>query len=616
MKDVGAMYNEKGECRFRVFAPLKDKVELQIVHPFQKRIAMQKDASGNFSTTIADAPPGLRYQYVIDDGTPMPDPASRYQPEGVFGASEAVDHNLFRWTDAQWKGRPFRDFIIYELHIGTFTKEGTFDAVIERLPELKAIGFNAIELMPISQFTGKRNWGYDAVFPFSVHNSYGGPDGLKRLVNACHEQEIAVMLDVVYNHIGPEGNCLPAFAPYFSSVYHTPWGDAINFDGKWSDGVKNYVRQSVRNWIVNYHIDALRFDAIHEIFDRSAENIWLLLHEERVQMEQEQGRPLYYIAESDLNNPSTIKHPDAGGMGFQAQWLDDFHHALYVLINPNDKRRYSDFEMVEQLAKAYKEGFVHSGEFVNFRKKRHGRSSAGISGDRFVVFNQNHDQIGNRPQGERLSHLVSFEMLKLAAGALLLSPYIPLIFMGEEYGDESPFFFFISHDDKELIEKVREGRKTEFADFGEFNAPDPYVAETFEASKLKWELRNSGKHQTLLQWYKTLIHLRTSEPSLREFSKNTVNVQVLNEQAYLLSRKNHAGSKHLLAFFNFGDKDMQAIVPPYAEQYFLLLNSRREQWITDETEVREAAEEIRAKQEVRIPAKSMLVYKSADDYTT
>lgn len=609
MKNIGAIYTEKGDCRFRLFAPLKTKVDLQIIEPFQKCISMNKEVSGNFTATVLNAPSNLRYHYIVEDGAAKPDPASHYQPEGVFGPSEAVNHQQFKWSDEQWMGRPFRDLIIYELHVGTFTDEGSFDAIIDRLPDLKETGINAIELMPVSQFTGHRNWGYDGVFPFSVHNSYGGPEGLKRLVNACHREGIAVFLDVVYNHIGPEGNCLPGFAPYFSSVYHTPWGDAMNFDGKWSDGVKNYVIQSVRNWIINYHIDGLRFDAIHEMFDRSAENIWLLLHEERVLMEQQLGRPLYFMAESDLNNPSTIKHPDAGGMGFHAQWLDDFHHALYVLINPDDRNRYRDFEMVEQLAKAYKEGFVHSGEYVNFRKKRHGRSSAGISGEKFIAFNQNHDQIGNRPGGERLSHLVDFDTLKLAAAALMLSPYVPLLFMGEEYADDSPFLFFVSHSDMELVEKVREGRKVEFADFGEFDAPDPYSEETFEKCKIKWGSRKEGRHKILLQWYKTLIEMRRTEAPLREFSKNTVNVQVVGDAAYLLSRKNHPGSRHILAWFNFGKNEVRTAVPNYADGYSLLLNSRSKEWMEKEGEAT-VPQTIESKHEITLLPQSLVVYKS------
>src|SRR5690606_411563 len=301
----------------------------------------------------------------------------------------------------------------YELHVGTFTDEGTFDAIIPRLDDLLALGINALELMPVAQFPGERNWGYDGVFPYAVQNTYGGPDGLKRLVDACHAKGLAVFLDVVYNHVGPEGNFLSKYGPYFTNKYCTPWGDAINFDDAWCDGVREYFVNNALYWLEYFHIDGLRLDAVHMVFDNGAVHFWQYLADRVKQLQERLGRPLHLIAESDLNSPRVVNPPSVGGYGFTAQWLDDFHHALYVMLDRKGRERYADFGRLDQFAKALKEGFVHSGEFVKFRKRKHGASSAGIPGDRFVAFTQNHDQVGNRPLGERLSSLIDRERLKV-----------------------------------------------------------------------------------------------------------------------------------------------------------------------------------------------------------
>src|SRR5690606_29059914 len=418
--------------------------------------------------------------------------------------------------DQNWKGIPFADLVLYELHVGTFTEPGTFEAIIPRLKELAETGINAIELMPVSQFPGHRNWGYDGVYPYAVQNSYGGPNGLKKLVNACHHRGIAVFLDVVCNHLGPEGNYFGKFGPYFTEKYTTPWGSAINFDGKWSDGVREYFANNALHWFEHYHIDGLRCDAVHETYDMGAVNFWELTHDKVKALGQRLGRHLHLVAESDLNSPRVVMPPEVGGWGFAAQWLDDFHHSSYVLLDKSGKSRYGDFGRMDQLAKAIKEGFVHSGEYVNFRKRKHGASSAGLPGDKFVAFHQNHDQVGNRAGGERLGMLVGFERVKLAAALLMLSPYVPMLFMGEEYGDPSPFFYFVSHSDPELIQAVREGRKKEFAAYhGNAELRDPQEEETFRESILQWKLRMRGKHSVLRNWYATLITLRKTLPALR-----------------------------------------------------------------------------------------------------
>jgi maltooligosyltrehalose trehalohydrolase len=475
-------------------------------------IPMRKDAKGYFTTQLEGPRHGDTYFFRPNDEKDYPDPSSNYQPHGIHGPSAIVDHSLFHWTDIAWRGSPIGDLIFYELHVGTFTPLGTLEAIIPFLDDIAAIGINAIELMPLAQFPGDRNWGYDGSFPYAVQNTYGGPQGLKKLVDACHRRGLSVFLDVVYNHLGSEGNYFSCFGPYFTEQYHTPWGPALNFDGKWSDGVRDFFVGNALHWYENYHVDGLRLDAIHEIYDRNATNIWTELHRDVKLLEQRSGRPLHLVAESDLNSPRVIRSPDMGGLGFDAQWMDDFHHTLYVLLDKKGISHYRDFGRPDQLSKAFTDGFVHSGQWVDFRKRTHGASSAGIPGQHFIVFNQNHDLPGNRPGGERLSSLVDFERLKLAAGALLLSPYLPLLFMGEEYGENAPFFFFSDYQDQHHAKTMRESRKKEFASFEwDQEPPDPQDPAVFLQSKIKWNLRREGDHAILLDWYKELIRLK--EPS-------------------------------------------------------------------------------------------------------
>jgi maltooligosyltrehalose trehalohydrolase len=563
--------------QFKVWAPEKKEMILHVVHPFDKEFVMAKDEEGYFSVDADAKAKELRYFFKPNNEKDFPDPASQFQPEGVHGPSQTIDHSSYQWKDDNWKGTSMKEWIIYELHVGTFTEQGTFEAVIDRLHDLIDVGINAIEIMPVTQFPGNRNWGYDGVFPYAVQNSYGGPDGLKKLVDACHQKGIAVVLDVVYNHLGPEGNYFSQFGPYFNSKYHTPWGDAINFDDAWSDGVRDFFSDNIIYWFENFHIDAVRCDAIHAIFDNGAVHFWQLAHQKVKALEEKTGRQFHLIAESDLNDPKVVKLPQEGGYGFDAQWLDDFHHALYILINPSDKQRYCDFGSMQQLAKAYNDGFVHSGEWVKFRKKKYGASSAGIAGDKFVIFTQNHDQIGNRPDGKRLNMLIDFERMKLAAAAILLAPYIPMLFMGEEYADESPFFYFVSHSDHALIKAVQEGRKKEFEDFGfGDDVPDPQDENTFHQSKLQWQTRNKEHHRVILNWYKELIRLRKTLSPLKEFEKNNVHAEVIDEKGLALSRQNNETGEGVTCLFNFSDNEIS-----YSAEKNLsskLLDSKDEQW--------------------------------------
>jgi maltooligosyltrehalose trehalohydrolase len=529
-------------------------------------IPMQKDSSGYFHADVPAIKHGDKYFYKPEGENYYPDPASAWQPEGVHGPSAVIDHHRFSWTDNSWHGLPFSSLIFYELHVGAFTPEGTFEAIIPRLPQLADLGINALELMPVAQCPGRRNWGYDEVFLYAVQDSYGGPEGLKELVDACHHNGIAVFLDVIYNHVGSEGNILEHFGPYFSGKYHTPWGKAFNFDGAWSDGVKDFITDNALYWAEYYHIDGLRLDAVHEIFDRNAVTIWDQLQDAVKRWQQQHGRSFYLIAESDTNNPRTVRPMAAGGLGFDAQWLDDFHHSLYVLLDPDGIRHYEDFGRLDQLAKAYTEGFVHTNEYVRFRQRRHGASSAGIPGDKFIVFNQNHDIPGNRPGGERLSVLVDLPRLKLAAAAVLLSPYIPMLFMGEEYGDNAPFYFFSDYSDPDIISGLS-SRKQQFAAFNWDEEPrDSQSEQTFTASRLNWQQRTEGDHGTLLEWHRYLIGLRRSHPLLKDCSKNNFRADLLGAQGLALHRHSPDQTQHLLCLLNFSPDPLTASIlcPPAA----------------------------------------------------
>ncbi|MFH7244375.1 MAG: malto-oligosyltrehalose trehalohydrolase [Spirulina sp.] len=518
---IGANYLGSNQCEFRVWAPQRRRVAVQ----FQdgRTVPLTARSGGYWASVIDGVPPGTRYQVLLDDDLLRPDPASRYQPQGVHGLSQVVDPQAYPWGDHRWTGLPLSDFVLYELHIGTFTPEGTFEAIIPRLPILKDLGITALELMPVAQFPGTRNWGYDGVYPFAVQHSYGGPEGLKQLVDACHRQGMAVVLDVVYNHFGPEGNYTADFGPYFTQRYNTPWGAAINFDDAHSDGVRDFMLDNVRMWVQDFHLDGLRLDAIHAIYDFSAQHILAEMQAVVQPLAEARGYPCYLMAESDLNDRRVIAPPEQGGHGLDAQWSDDFHHALHTLLTGENGGYYEDFGSPEQLAKALQKGFVYDGAYSRHRRRRHGNDASQFPPQQFVVAAQNHDQVGNRMIGDRLSTLVGFEGLKLAAGTVLLSPYIPLLFMGEEYGETAPFLYFIDHGDPDLITAVREGRKREFAAFHALGEPpDAASPDTFKQCVLNWDQHSEGKPGTLWRFYQTLLQLRHQIPALAVGEKRQI----------------------------------------------------------------------------------------------
>ena len=518
---------------------------------------MDRGDRGYHFAVIGPMEAGTRYRYQLAGARELPDPASRFQPEGVHGPSKLVDTDDFAWTDREWKGVQLEDSIFYELHVGTYTLAGTFDALVDHLEDLRSLGVTTIEVMPVAQFPGSRNWGYDGVFPFAPQNTYGGPEGLWRLVEAAHALGLAVALDVVYNHLGPEGNYLGAYGPYFTGRYRTPWGEAINFDGPGSDEVRRFFRQNALYWLEQYHFDALRLDAVHGIFDFSALPFLAELKMAVAELSQRLDRRIHLIAESDLNDVRIIAPRLRGGYEIDAQWSDDFHHSLHALLSHEKTGYYQDFGKVWHLAETLKRGWCYTGQYSQFRQRRHGNSPEGISSDHFVVCNQNHDQVGNRAAGERLTTLVDFEALKLAAGVTILSPYVPLLFMGEEYAETSPFQYFISHLDRELVEAVRRGRKEEFAAFGwQDLVPDPQAEATFHRSQLQHHLKEKEPHATLLRFYKELIRMRKQWKL-----GGAAEWHIWKEKQEVLVLFREASTSHLALIFNFADSIVAPELP-------------------------------------------------------
>jgi len=554
---LGAILQANNHCRFRVWAPQARSVEVDLQG---RRVPLEPREHGYFEALVDGVEPGARYFYSLDAGPGRPDPASRFQPEGVHEPSAVIDRR-FDWRDEGWRGIPLEDHILYELHVGTFTPEGTFEAVIPHLDRLADLGITAVELMPVAQFPGRRNWGYDGVLPYAVQNSYGGPEGLKRLVDACHARGLAVVLDVVYNHLGPEGNYLSEYGPYFTDRYKTPWGLALNFDGRDSDPVRRYFVENALHWIADFHVDGLRLDAVHAIADNSERPFLQELGQEVADLAGKLGRRVHIFPESDLNTLFFLRSREHGGCGFDAQWTDDFHHSLHTLLTGERSGYYQGFGTLDQMAKALAGGFVYTGQYSPFRRRRHGVPADGLSGARHVVCIQNHDQTGNRMNGERIASLVDFESLKLAAGAVLLSPFLPLLFMGEEYGETAPFLYFVDHSDPDLIEAVRNGRKEEFASFGwREESPDPQSEETFERSRLDPPQRESGWHAELYAFYRELIRLRKTVPALARPSKEGVEAISLEaERAILLRRRN--GESEALIVFNFSEEEQKLPLP-------------------------------------------------------
>jgi maltooligosyltrehalose trehalohydrolase len=543
--------------RFKVWAPKQSTIGVKIestVHP------MQKTAADWWQADVENAGAGTDYAFLVDGSElAVPDPRSAWQPHGVHGSSRVVDHAAFAWTDAQWQAPPLASAILYELHVGTFTPEETLDAAQLRLPYLKDLGITHVELMPVNAFPGSRGWGYDGVSLFAPQEAYGGPEALKHFVDACHEHGLAVLLDVVYNHLGPSGNYLGKFGPYFTHLHNTPWGDAVNLEDAGSHEVRRFFCDNALMWLRDYHFDGLRLDAVHAYMDRSAIHFMEQLTTEVRVLEAETGRRYAVIAESDLNDPRLVKAPEAGGYGMDAQWSDDFHHSLVTVLTGDRSGYYSDFGTMADLAKSLKSAFVYDGIYAPHRDRIHGRPVEGLPAWRFLGYSQNHDQVGNRAQGERLCHLVNIGRAKMAAALVFTAPFVPMLFQGEEWAASSPFQYFTDHEDPQLGRLVSEGRKKEFAAFGwnPDDIPDPQDEQTFLRSKLNWEEQASGQHAEMLDWYKQLIALRKNHPELTDGSLKEIKVEYSEEEKWLVMRR-----VSLEIVVNLRSQPLQRQIPP------------------------------------------------------
>jgi maltooligosyltrehalose trehalohydrolase len=569
--DRGAQVASDGTVTFSVWAPRAESLSVRLLAPDGSsggELPMGRDPSGVFSARVAAAraPVGSDYAFVLPGIGPRPDPVSRRQPSGVHGPSRVVAAGDFRWTDAAWRGLPLADLIFYELHVGTFTPEGTFAGVASKLAYLRELGVTALELMPVVTFPGARNWGYDGASLFAPHEAYGGPEELRRLVDACHAHGLALFLDVVYNHLGPEGNYLQDFGPYFTDRYRTPWGAALNFDGPDSDEVRRFFVDNAVHWLTEYHVDGLRLDAIHGIYDFGAQpilgEITDAFHGEAARL----GRSAWLVAESDLNDPRVIRPATAGGLGFDAQWSDDFHHAQHALLTGKRRGYFVDFGRTADLAKAISNGFVYDGQPSVFRRRRHGAPPSGEPGQRFVAFNQNHDQIANACQGRRLGQIVGPDRQKVAAAILFSTPALPLLFQGEEYGEEAPFDYFTSHGDAALAEAVRQGRHQEYLHLLEEGAEaaiweDPQAEETFWRAKLRWDSIARSPHAEMLAFYRALIALRRRLAPLHNGRKDLTRVEFDEPDRWLTIHRRDPGGAATFTAANLGHRAVRIALP-------------------------------------------------------
>ena len=550
--------------KFKLWAPKPESVAVEVSG---QEFSMQRGNGGWWTAELADAGPGTDYGFRLDGGKTIPDPRSPYQPDGIHGLSRLVDHAAFSWSDAQFQARPLSSGIIYELHIGTFTEQGTFLSAIDKLDYLVNLGVTHLELMPVSEFSGFWGWGYDGVDLYAPHHSYGPPDNLKALVDACHAKVLAVLLDVVYNHLGPTGNYLPQFGPYFTNAYSTPWGSAVNLDHMGSHEARRFLLDNALMWLRDYHVDGLRLDAIHAFQDDSAVHFLEQLSFEVENLAAHLGKHFVLIAESDLNDPRVVRSRDAHGFGMDAQWSDDLHHALHSVLTGETSGYYEDFGRLQDLATALKEAFVFNGNYSEHRQRHHGRRPLGVSGHRFLAYSQNHDQIGNRATGQRLSQLISPGAQKIAAALVLTSPFLPMLFMGEEFSASTPFQYFTQHEDRELAHNVSEGRRREFAAFGwaPTDVPDPQCAETFQRSKLNWHEVSAEQHADMLAFYRQLIALRKRIPNLTDGRLDEVETCYSEEDRWLVVSR---GSIQVVCNFSHSHQTI-----PVAENVEPLLSS-------------------------------------------
>jgi maltooligosyltrehalose trehalohydrolase len=565
---------------FRVWAPNAQTLDLQLGKDMSNRVPMRKGTRDWWSVDVPGAGPGTDYFFVINGGPPVPDPRSNFQPEGVFGPSRVVDHGAFPWSDQRFQAPPLSSAVIYELHIGTFTPRGTFESAIERLDHLRDLGVTHVELMPVAEFPGGRNWGYDGVDLFAPGSAYGGSEVLKRFVDAAHEKGLAVLLDVVYNHFGPSGNYTTRFGPYLTDRYHTPWGAGANLDDAGSNEVRRFFIDNALMWLRDYHFDGLRLDAVHELYDQLAMHFLEQLAREVKALEAHEGRHLVVIAESDLNNPRLVRAWEAGGYGLDAHWLDDFRHSLHTILTGERNGFHCDFGRLADLAHSLRHAYVYDGRYSKYRHRIHGRPVEGLPGTRFVGFLENHDQVGNRATGDRAAALMSPGRFKVAMAVLFTAPFVPMLFQGEEWGSTTPFQFFTDHVDPELGRAVFEGRKREFAAFGWTDIPDPQDVETFNRSKVNWSEMRGQPYAEMLDWTKRLIDLRRSIPSLRDGALEEVEVHFDEGQRWMVIERGD-----IRVAFNIGEGTQRVPLPGSFERTLLLASTPKVELAQDAIEL-------------------------------
>ncbi|RJK92932.1 malto-oligosyltrehalose trehalohydrolase [Vallicoccus soli] len=526
---------------FSVWAPGAATVEIDLPTRSPARRGMERAEGGWWRLEVPDAGHGDDYAYVVDGSDPTPDPRSRWQPEGVHGPSRWYDHSAYAWRSTGWRGVALPGAVLYEMHVGTFTAGGTFDAAVERLDHLVDLGVDAVEVMPVAAFPGRHGWGYDGVHLWAVHEPYGGPDAFKRFVDECHLRGLGVVLDVVYNHLGPSGNYLPRFGPYFTDKHHTPWGSAVNLDDEGSDEVRRWIVENALSWFRDYHVDGLRLDAVHALVDERAVHVLEELSSDVDALAAALDRPLFLVAESDLNDAAMVTPREAGGLGVHAQWLDDYHHALHTLLTGERQGYYDDFGSIALLAQCLERVFRHDGAYSTFRGRVHGRpvDTTRTQAWRFVTYLQDHDQIGNRAVGDRIGATLGTDLLKVGAALVLTAPFTPMLFMGEEWAASTPWQYFTDHQEPELAEAVRQGRRREFASHGwaEEDVPDPQDPATVERSRLDWSEAGTGEHAEVLQWHRALIRLRRATPDLTDPRLTRTSVAFDEEARWLVVRR-------------------------------------------------------------------------------
>jgi maltooligosyltrehalose trehalohydrolase len=554
--EFGARPIPSGGVQFRVWSPLTKDMSVKIKAPREVLVSMDC-SDGIFTAVIEEIGPGADYVYVVDGKKERPDPVSRFQPSGVHGPSRVIDPGAFKWRDGEWKGIALEDYVIYELHIGTFTSAGTFASAIEKLAYLRDAGITAVEIMPVAQFPGSRNWGYDGVYPYGVQSSYGGPDELKRLVEAAHRTGLALVMDVVYNHLGPEGNYLPDFMPCFSGRYQSPWGEALNYDGPYSYGVRRYTIENSLYWLTEYHIDALRLDAVHSILDFGAKHLLAELSEQFHGEAEKLGRKAFLIAESDLDDVRVIRPVTEGGWGMDAQWNDAFHHCVHSAFTGDRHRYFEDYQGLADLRKAIVEGYVYDWRCSKFRKRFHGSSSKDRPGSQFVVFTQNHDQVANALAGKRPGTMSSRGLEKVAAALLICAPNLPLFFMGQEYGATTPFTYFTDFQDRDLAKAVSEGRKKEYAGFLDQGFIDPQAQAAFDTSKLDWRQLAQPPHREMLKFHRDLLALRKRHKCLSNCRKDFTAIDFNQDERWItIERRDESGERAIIVC-NLGDKEAE-----------------------------------------------------------